>query len=547
MSKKIFSKIALLSSFILVGCGPTNVEDNSLAIMFTNDIHCQIKDGNISFSTLKEFKTTLSKLYKHVSLVDSGDAVEGSVYGTLSKGELIVDAMNEVGYDYCAIGNHEFNYGVDQLHSLINRSNATYLNANVTYDGSKENWIEDLAKYKVVEYGNTKVGYIGITTPFTPQSVAPTIFMEGDKTVYHFDLGGTEQFYSKIQTYIDEMKTQGANYVIALAHMGYSDTEDYSPYSSYNLIEKTTGLDAVLDGHSHTKIESRVVKDKSGKDVLLNQTGTGLNNFGILTIDNNQKMKTFLVGDAKASGDSKIDELCQTYEDLLDTVLCKNNTTLPLLMDGGIRIPRFKESTLGNFASDAMRYKTNSDIAFLNGGGLRDSLEAGDVTIRDILAVNPFNNDIVTSELTGQQIWDMVEYLTRDLEKAENPSLPHLSGLKCDVYVNRTLDAEVDKDSGQLVKINASNDKRRTQNLKVLNKTSNEYETISLDKKYTISSYDYILSNGGEGLLLFLKNNKPIQKEISRDYITLMEYITHLDGDLSIYQNVEGRLKVKND
>lgn len=554
-NKRLFALCLSSMSILLTACPNFSANDFTIQIIFTNDIHCEIKaEGeSVSFAELAHYKKQLQKNYKYVTLVDSGDAIEGSVYGTLSKGEIVVDAMNLVGYDICALGNHEFNYGTDRLKELIDKSNATYLNANITYDGNGDNWIEDLPKYKIMTYGGTKVAYLGITTPRTTSTIATSLISENKEIVYNFDCGGPQEFYDNIQSTVDYVKSQGASYVIALAHLGDPSESDLVPYDSKSVANNTSGIDVILDGHSHTKIAGNTL-NKDNESVLIIQNGTKLESVGTLELSKNKSATKNIVyhqgncGDLEDEDTKKgIDELCSKYEETLNQVVATTNLDLPFYYnDGsGLRIPRMEEAQIGDFVSDALMSSVEKsvdvDIAFINGGGIRNELKKGDVTFRDIINVCPFGNDVVVSELKGQQILDMFEYFSRDYLEAENGGLMHISGAKILLNNENKPTYNVDSD-GNFYGVTSEQQTRKIQSMQVYDRTSKTYVDIDPDKKYKVTSYDFILNNGGEGMFRFLEGDKPILKEVARDYQTLIDYLVELKGDLTKYATTGERI-----
>ena len=156
-----------------------------IIILFTNDVHCGIEE-NIGYAGLVQYKKWVEEKTPYVTLVDCGDAIQGEYIGMASNGEYIVDIMNEIGYDLAILGNHEFDYGMEQLEKLISKANAQYLSCNITYTGKNENALTKVKPYEIVEYGDTKIAYIGIATPETTTKATPTYFMEDGEFVYDF-------------------------------------------------------------------------------------------------------------------------------------------------------------------------------------------------------------------------------------------------------------------------------------------------------------------------------------------------------------------------
>jgi 2',3'-cyclic-nucleotide 2'-phosphodiesterase (5'-nucleotidase family) len=157
----------------------------------------------------------------YVTLVDCGDAIQGDFIGLISDGGYVTDIMNAVGYDLAVLGNHEFDYGMNALEDVLEKSEAEYLSCNITYTGKGKNALENVKPYKIIKYGDVKVGYVGVTTPYTTSSTTQTHFMENGAYVYDFanDANGQELF-DCVQKYVDTCRRKGADYVVVLAHMG---------------------------------------------------------------------------------------------------------------------------------------------------------------------------------------------------------------------------------------------------------------------------------------------------------------------------------------
>ncbi len=534
----------LIGIILLVGCSgnnqPTDKKSDDVVILFTNDIHCGINEG-LGLASLKTYKNELKEKYQYVVTVDAGDAIEGSALGTISKGEIGVEAMNTVGYDFAIFGNHEFNYGLPRLKELVELSDATYLNSNIKYLGDGDSWINNLKPYEIVSYGNTKVGFIGITTPLTLSTISPNIFYEDGELVYQFDGGSIDMFIYNIQKNVNKMKEEGANYVIALGHLGDKDYADVGNYSSSYLAEHTSGIDAIIDGHSHTVMPLRIEKNLEGKDVLISQTGTKLKSFGQLVITKDGSIYPSLIQkyskeDIKIK--NEIDQIVAKYEQSALNVVAKTDTDLPLEDETGNWYAYTQESTLGNLIADSIREKTCADIGLMNAGGIRAGIKKGDITYKDIIDVIPFSNTICLSEVTGKELLDILEYTSSYAEKGGSGSNMQISGMKYDLDTSKVADYEVDSDLN-LIKVNSIN---RVSNVQILN--GDKYEPINLEKTYTVGSISYILVNGGCGLNCVFGNKKPLLTDIATDFETLIDYINSLNGDLSRYADFEGRINI---
>lgn len=554
MKKRIgYLVTALTAAMIFTGCSQQNTEQTEalqdIIILYTSDVHCGI-DENIGYAGLMDYKEWSQEKTPYVTLVDCGDAIQGDVIGTVSDGEYLVDLMNVTGYDFAVLGNHEFDYGMEQLEALIEKSQAQYLGCNITYTGDEENPLEDLKPYEIVEYGDTKVAFIGVSTPYSITSSTPAFFMDdaGDY-VYAFESGDDGQtLYECIQENVDVCRKQGADYVILLTHLG--DSEEFEPYSSLDVIHGTTGVDAVLDGHAHSTISCRVEKNKAGENVLLSAVGTKLNNIGQLVITADGNISTGLVSyyaDKDEYVTEYIEDLKEDYEAEMNTVVAHSDIALSCSDADGIRRVRNRETTIGNMCADAYRALAGTDIAFVNGGGIRDDLPAGDITYADIIAVHPFGNTLCSVEVTGQEILDFLEIVNQyvqpeaakdGLAVGEDGGFQQVSGLK--FTVDTTIPTSVVMDeNGMFVSIDGE---RRVKDVMVL-KDDGSYEPIEADKTYTMASHNYLIKESGAGTDMFSDNVLLIDEGMA-DYEVLITYITdYLNGELSsLYSETEGRI-----
>ena len=244
-----FGKYLLCTTlvFMLFGCGnkkksstkttttkvgPVTLNDKDIVIMNTTDVHCAY-EKNMGYSRLVNFKKDYEKT-SYVSLVDSGDYIQGGLVGNISNGKYIIDIMNKAGYDAAAIGNHEFDYGMDELSERISDFNGDILSCNFSYIGSKENKFENIKPYTIKTFGKYKVGYVGVTTPETLVSSNPITFKEDGKVVYSFKSNTKTEFYNCIQNNIDACKNDGADYVILLSHTG--NNEENKPFTSNDIL-----------------------------------------------------------------------------------------------------------------------------------------------------------------------------------------------------------------------------------------------------------------------------------------------------------------------
>ena len=506
-------------------------DSETIVILYENDVHCAVE----GYSKLAAMKNELKSEYEYVGVVSSGDFVQGGTLGAVSKGEYIVELMNLVGYDAIAPGNHEFDYTISRLTELYELSETKYISCNFAKIGEEKTYFEP---YTIVSYGDVDIAYIGIITPETITSARPSQFRnENGEIIYTFN---ESRLYELVQESIDEATENGADYVIALSHIGYDESGELNDVT--DVIENTDGLDVVLDAHSHSVIEEKIVKDKSGDDVLLSSTGTGFENIGKLTIANGEfdtelvKTETYTKTDADV--DAYIAEINESYAELGNRKIGESKVELITHNEEGARLVRTAETNLGNLCSDALFFVTNADVSYVNGGGLRAPIKSGDMTFNDIYSVFPFNNCIVTAEITGQVLLDMLE-MSMISYPQEDGAFPHMSGIT--FSVNKSIPSSIKVDeNGFFTKVDGD---YRVYDVKVLDKESGNYKALELDKKYILAAADYYILNFGSGMSMF-KDAKVVESEGMLDVEVLERYITdNLNGVIGEeYKDVVNRI-----
>lgn len=501
-----------------------------IVILYENDVHCAV-DG---YSKLLALKNECSGSYQYVGVVSSGDFVQGGTLGAVSKGEYIIELMNLVGYDAVALGNHEFDYLIPQLLELGDLSDAEFLSCNFWKIGEDRSYFEP---YTMVSYANVDIAYIGITTPQTITASDPAQFKNGDgELVYTFH---EEDLCEVVQANIDAAEQAGADYVIALSHMGYS--EDGSWFDITDIIENTDGFDVVLDAHSHSVIEEMTVKDRSGDDVLLSSTGTKFAYIGKLTITEDgfdtELIETAAYEKTDPEADAYIAKINENYAVLGDRVIGESTVTLNT-HDGETRLVRNSETAIGNLCSDAIRSTTGADLAYVNGGGLRAPIEAGEVTFNDLFSVFPYNNQVVTIEITGQMLLDMLE-MSLMYYPEESGSFPSMSGVTFSVDTAIPTSVRTDE-NGFFTGVDGD---RRVYDVKVLDPERNEYCDLVPDQSYVIAGFYYHLIAQGDGLAMF-RDATLVDAEEGIDIELLESYIAdHLGGVIADeYALPQGRI-----
>lgn len=527
--RRLFNKIIILFIFTINLClAANNVlgAAKDIIILHTNDIHCGIED-NIGMAALAEYKNELSK-NNHVLLVDSGDAVQGAPLGKLSEGQSIINIMNTVGYDFAVPGNHEFDYGMDRFFRLSQQLECGYYSANFLEASTHKNVF---TPYKIFDVDGIKLAFIGVTTPETLTSSTPVYFQnENGEFNYTFCEGHAGKIlYKQIQKNIDAAKQQGAEYVFLIGHLGLNGTSSY--YNSAAIIRNTSGLSAVFDGHSHEQIAGLTLKDKKGNDVIVGQTGTKLQAIGKLTLKSDGSMNYELIRSVPAKNENisrLIAKEKAVYEPLLQAPVGK--ALVPLYVNDpitGKRLVRSKECSMGNFVADAYRKVLNTDVAIVNGGGIRNDLTAGIFSYNDVLKVLPFGNMGMVIEATGQQILDALE-LGAVAYPQESGAFLQVSGIS--YTIDSSIPSSVKKDEkGNFIGVTGP---YRVKNVIICGKK------LEVDKKYTLAGSSYILRDGGNGMTMF-KNARVLNDATSNETDIFIEYVqNHLNAVID-YENTE--------
>lgn len=473
-----------------------------IVILYENDVHCEI-DG---YSVLSAMRNELKQEYEHVGIVTSGDYLQGGSLGSISKGEYIVRLMNLVGYDAIALGNHEFDYGLDRLYELAEMLDTKPVCANFKSVGGDECF----DPYSIVSYGDVKIAYIGITTPSTPDKTSfPTQFVDENKNpLYTFS---KNDLAAVVQENIDQARAEGADFVIALSHLG-DDSED--GYTAIDLIRETVGFDVVLDAHSHSVIESDILTDKGGSEVVYTSTGTKFANIGKLTISGDTITAELISLENYSTTDPIVDasitQIKAEYAEVGNKKVADSAFDLITHDSHGNRLVRITETNLGNLISDAFRHVLGADIAYFNGGGIRSHIESGEITFNDLLNVLPFNNTGVVVEVSGETVLKMLNAAVSKWPE-ENANFPHVSGIT--FFVNTLEEANA-----------------RVYGVKILNSETGSYEPLEPDKMYTVASNNFILLENGDGMTMF-EGAKVVSDTGILDVEILESYIVdHLDG-----------------
>lgn len=518
----LFLALAMLMTGVAMAEGTEPVFTQDVVVLFTSDVHCGVDQG-FGYAGLAAVRDNLAKT-NHVLLVDNGDSIQGEPIGTMTTGESNIELMNAVGYDIATIGNHEFDYGMDRFLELTKKANFPYISANFMHNDELV-----FAPYVIKEFDGVKIAFVGITTPKTTTSSTPKYFQdETGKFVYTFCQDETgEKLYAAVQKAVDDARAEGAVYVVAMAHLGIEG--ESAPWMSTDVIANTTGINALLDGHSHSILEQEKVKNKDGEEVLLAACGTKLQAIGYLRISakdgsvatglykwdtSNAVSLPDLIGlDNEVA--TKVNEAMDTLNEKLGEVVAKSAVDLVISdPETDVRIVRTAETNLGDLCADAYRDQSGADIAFVNGGGIRVKIAAGDITLNDILKVHPFGNALCVVEATGQQILDALEWGSRVVPE-ETGGFLQVSGLTYEIhtYIESSCTAD---ENGLFTGVAGE---YRVKNVKVGG------EDLDVNKTYTLACHDYLLKNAGDGFTMFQQDTL-LQDSVKLDNQVLIDYIT---------------------
>lgn len=311
-SKIIKVLLTILLFICLFAC--KHNQDHDIYIIYTNDVHCNI-DGTIGYPGVRYLKDELSSQHTYVSLVDCGDFVEGNAYGQYRQGYEIVMLMNDCQYDVVCLGNQDFTYGMDAVKKMIDQAEFDIVDCNIRYLGSNENPLKDISSYVIKKYGSTKIGFIGVMTPDVLTTGKPSYdsLLEDGQVVYDFYQESAEAFYNQVQKTINKIRNK-VDYVIVLSHLGIE--EKSQPFTSYELIANTSGIDVLIDGHSHTVNHGEAVADKDGKAVVMTSTGKELENIGVLTILKDHTYNTTLYPVVSGKSEFVSNEVSEVIEEI---------------------------------------------------------------------------------------------------------------------------------------------------------------------------------------------------------------------------------------
>ncbi len=505
-----------------------------IVILVTSDIHCGISE-NFGLTGLEQVRETFEAEGDQTLLIDDGDAIQGEIYGTITKGEAIINLMNDLEYDVAIPGNHEFDYGMDQFMKLVDEADFPYISCNLT---KEDKLVFD--PYVIKEVGGKRIGFVGVTTPTTLTSSTPAYFMnDKGEFIYGFCEDKTgEKLYEAVQKAIDDVRAEGVDYVFLISHLGNSAST--SPWNYADVVSHISGIDGVFDGHSHDT-DQVTMKDKDGNEVFRMGVGTKMEGIGYVRISaedgsishellvwNNSESAPYLFN-LKNKLSEDIDELdaemSETFQEVIGETKVDLRITDPEAVNEEgvpIRLIRNAETNLGDLCTDAVREITGADVSFMNGGCIRIDVPAGKITYEDLLNVMPFGNMVSVAEITGQQLLDVLEWGAHSVPE-EFGGFPQVSGMSFEIHTY--IDSSCTEDEHGL--FTGVDGEYRVKNVMIGD------EPLDLDKTYTLATIDYVLTDQGDGYSM-LKDTKITESRVKLDVQILIDYITdNLGGVIS--------------
>ena len=416
--------LLLATMFPSAAFGADPLSDD-IVILFSSDVHGQVED-NLGYAGLVAYKNEKLTTHRYVSVVDAGDAISGSMLASASEGEFTAEAMDLVGYTAAAVGVHEFDFGVKHfINTIAKNANFSYVSCN--FADAKGNPV--FAPYKLVNYGSTKVAYLGISDPQTIKKSTAS-FGEGKYSFYQGNDGYT--LFEQVQKAIDQAKAEGADYVIAISHL---ETDEDCLYTPHAVARNTSGLTAIINGNAHEEIVGDKVVDRKGNTVLVTACGSGLQTIGEIVISDHKTVTTSLISKYQlkdAATTDGIDALKKSYREDLSQAFATAVTPLTAVSAKGSRIIENNETNLGDLCADAYRIMTGADIALVEAKALQKNIAAGDISYQDVMKALPIQEPISVIEMTGATLMDALEMSVR-LYPKRNAAFLQVSGLTYDI------------------------------------------------------------------------------------------------------------------
>ena len=508
-----------------------------VTILYTNDVHTYIdnKSPKPTYAAIAALKKSIEDTGRDVLLVDAGDHIQGTAYGSMDDGATIIELMNEAGYDLATPGNHEFDYGMARAKAVLREADFPYVSCN---------WVDLRTGFNVLPsvkfffVGGRKIAFVGVTTPETFTKSTPAYFMNDAQTKYIYDILGGEdgqKLYDAVQKAIDKAEFWGADTIIGLGHLGVDPSS--SPWTSEEVIAHTHGFTAFIDGHSHTVMANKQVADASGKAVTLTQTGSYFKNIGKMTVGADGTITTELI-DTYEGLDAAVAATASNWisavDDMLGEEIAVGDTKFYINDPAtGKRRIRSGETNLGDFVADGIYTYFNEieelhcDVAIMNGGGIRTDVEAGPWSFKTCKTVSPFGNVACLMSVTGQQIQDALEFGARfaGAEGKENGGFLQVAGARYTIHpmipnTVQTNDKNVWTGSAATPRVS---------NVEIYDKTTGTYQPLDPNATYALAGMNYTLRNLGDGFAMF-DGATLIKDYVSEDYLVMSSYAAMFGG-----------------
>ena len=496
------------------GPSSSSKRQKSVVILYENDVHCAI-DGYAKLAGLRDAIVAADTAC--VGVVSSGDFLNGALPGTISSGQYIVDLMRRVGYDAVAVGNHEFDFGITRMTALLPQIGSPVVCTNLFQEDDQR----PLYPGGVIKsYGEKRVGYVGVCTPASMVDEAYAFFDENGRKRYDMR---PDDIVTLVQHAVDSVRRAGADYVVVLSHLGEVNFNGF--IDSHTLIGKLSGVDAVLDGHTHSVVPCDRVQDRNQRPIPVTQTGTQFAHIGKLLISADGRISTSLIPikDIPYSSPqvtATADSIKRLMNAIIGEVIGQNDFELVAADSLGDWLVRKGETNLGDLCADAFRKRCGADIGLVNGGGIRNNIAPGTITFGDAVNALPYCDLMCKIEVSGEMLLNMLIKCTERYPQADG-SFPQVSGLKFILHTSPHAVTDV----------------------QVLNRTTSQYEPLLPDRRYTVGVSDYYKSGFGGTL----KNAASIEQTTEVTYNVLSQYIKNtLRGDVSAYRAPQGRIVIED-
>lgn len=527
----------------------TEKKSNDIVILVTSDTHCS-PEKSFGMAGLYRIREKFQKEGCEVLLVDDGDEIEGhgEMFGTVTQGEQVIDLMNKMGYDCAIPGNHEFVYGADYFVNLTKKANFPYLSCNIFKNGKRV-----FRPYIIKEVRGKKIAFVGATTPRTLGYYnSISLFMNSNgRVVYDFMDGGKgKSLNAAIQNNVNKAREEGADYVFLIAHIGQA--KKYKEYENITyVIQNTTGIDAVLDGHSHDARRFEV-DNAEGRPVPRIGIGSKFSRIGYVRIsEETGKLDVGLYAWTSSVNATELFGIKNEMSEEVDKALKKYKNTFngkrgtaqyPLLSTDPVKtdangktinLVNKSETNLGDFVADAFRWATGADIALVTSDKIGSNLEAGDVSMADMYHSLPNARKIIVVKASGEQILDALEWAVRRYPKG-NAGFLQVSGIS--FKIDTSVESHVKSKNGYFTRVAG---KRRVTHVRV------NGQPLERKKDYTVASYISFLWRSSDGFNMF-KECKRVKTDSRLDFQILTDYFQKsLNGTIGAkYKDPSGQKRI---